>query len=81
MHISILPITTVASLGNTSNADQGIRWLYNKRALDVIPKLEVAVNQLGTSTDSDYWKATPGTSRSRSKHPALLGKNAPRLCF
>lgn len=62
MQISILPITTVASLGNTSNADQGIRWLYNKRAKDVIPKLEVAVNQLGTSTDSDYWKATPGNA-------------------
>ena len=24
--------------------------------------VEVAVNQLGTSTDSDYWKATPGNA-------------------
>lgn len=33
---------------------QGIRWLYNQRAADVIFKLEVAVKQLRTSTDSDY---------------------------
>lgn len=40
----------------------GICWLYNKRAKDVIPKLEVAVKQLGTSTDPDYWKATAGNA-------------------
>lgn len=42
--------------------EQGIRCLYNKWAGDVISKLESAIKQLGTSTDTDYWKATPGNA-------------------
>jgi hypothetical protein len=38
------------------------RMLDGKRAGDVIKTLERAVGQLGTDTDDDYWKPTPGNA-------------------
>ena len=39
---------------------QGIRWLYNKKAKDCIPRLEEAVKKLGTERNNDYWAPTAG---------------------
>lgn len=38
------------------------RMLGGKRAGDVIPMLERAVERLGTERDPDYWKATAGNA-------------------
>ena len=42
--------------------ENGIRWLYGKKAKDCIKRLEAAVVTLGTEQDSNYWKATPGNA-------------------
>lgn len=41
---------------------QGIRWLYNKKAKDCIQRLEEAVKKLGTERDDDYWAPTAGNA-------------------
>ena len=42
--------------------EQGIRWLYNKKAKDCVPKLEEVVKKLGTKTDNSYWAPTAGNA-------------------
>jgi hypothetical protein len=68
----VLGGTTDASLNITYNygrfyrehldKEQGIRWLYNKKASETIDRLQKAVEDLGTTRDADYWKATPGNA-------------------
>ena len=41
---------------------QGIRWLYNKKAKDCIKRLEEAVKKLGTERNNDYWAPTAGNA-------------------
>jgi len=40
----------------------GLRWLYGKKAIDTIDRLQVAVNKLGTEQWKDYWAPTPGNA-------------------
>lgn len=42
--------------------ENGLRFLNNKRAGDVIAVLESAVAALGTYRDDDYWAKTPGNA-------------------
>jgi len=42
--------------------EQGIRWLYGKKAKDTRDRLQNAVEALGTDRGSNYWKATPGNA-------------------
>lgn len=44
------------------NAEEGLRWLNDKRAGDVLPQIETAVGLLGTEQDKNYWKATEGNA-------------------
>ncbi len=44
------------------NRRTGLRWLNNKKAREVIKKLEAAVKELGTQTAKDYWEATRGNA-------------------
>ena len=41
---------------------EGIRWLYNKKAKDCIRRLEEAIKNLGTERNSDYWAPTAGNA-------------------
>ena len=47
---------------DTIDKEQGIRWIYGRRAGDCIGKLLKAVHILGLYKDEDYWKATPGNA-------------------
>jgi len=68
----VLGGTTEASLNITYNygrffymhldEEKGLRWLYGKKASETIDRLQKAVEDLGTTRDSDYWKATPGNA-------------------
>lgn len=44
------------------DSEEGLRWLDGKRADDCILRLLTAARALGTDTDPDYWKATPGNA-------------------
>lgn len=44
------------------DAEDGIRWLYGKKAKDCIKLLEKAVEDLGTDRFDDYWAPTPGNA-------------------
>ena len=44
------------------DSEKGIRFLYGKTGAEVIPILEEAIKELGTETDKDYWKTTPGNA-------------------
>jgi len=64
--------TTRASLNVTYNysrfysetidRDEGIRWLYGKKASECIQRLREAICTLGTDQDEDYWAATAGNA-------------------
>jgi len=41
---------------------EGIRWLYGRKAGACLNRLESAVKALGTETSNDYWEATPGNA-------------------
>ena len=43
--------------------NQGIRVLYGKTALESLPLLASAVQQLGDDVSSDYWAPTEGNAR------------------
>lgn len=42
--------------------EQGIRWLYGKKAKDTVDKLEAAIKKLGIRQYEDYWAPTPGNA-------------------
>jgi hypothetical protein len=44
------------------DAEKGLWWLDGKTAGQSMGRLEAAVDKLGASRDSDYWKATPGNA-------------------
>ena len=44
------------------DAENGIRWLYGRKAKDCIEPLQAAVNTLGTDRDTNYWNVTPGNA-------------------
>ena len=44
------------------NQGKGIRSLYGMTGEEAIPILEEAIKILGTETDKDYWKSTPGNA-------------------
>ena len=46
----------------TIDRDEGIRWLYGKKASECIPRLKEAIDALGTEQDEDYWAATAGNA-------------------
>lgn len=62
--------TSRAWLNVTFNYDSKLRnvWGHGLRELDgmsvpeAIPKLERAVQELGTEREEDYWKSTPGNA-------------------
>jgi hypothetical protein len=41
---------------------QGIVGIYHRKASDVIPELEKAVEALGVECDDSYWRPTPGNA-------------------
>ena len=41
---------------------EGLRWLSGKVARDCIGALAIAVRQLGTECDNDYWEPTKGNA-------------------
>lgn len=42
--------------------DEGIRWLYGRKASECIQRLREAIDALGTEQDEDYWAATAGNA-------------------
>lgn len=42
--------------------EEGLRWLYGKKAKDCVERLEAAVSELGTDQHDDYWADTPGNA-------------------
>jgi len=53
------------------DSEKGIRSLYGKTGKEAIQILEKAIKVLGTETNDDYWKATPGNAGAALK--GLLG--------
>ncbi len=41
---------------------KGIFWMYGKKAITTIERLEYIVDQLGTQKDKDPWNPTPGNA-------------------
>ena len=44
------------------DSEKGIRWLYGKTGEQVQERLAKAITELGTVSDSDYWRDTPGNA-------------------
>lgn len=59
----------------------GIRSLYGKTGKEVIPVLEKAIKALGTETDKDYWKATPGNAGAALQGLLIFAKARPDGIF
>jgi hypothetical protein len=47
---------------NFFDNEEGIRWLYGKKAKDCIERLSDAVKILGINQNDDYWSDTPGNA-------------------
>ncbi len=43
--------------------EDGLEWINNRTALETLPKLEAAYNNMKNDVDSDYWKATEGNAK------------------
>jgi len=41
---------------------EGLKWLHNKTAKETIHRLSMAVDELGTKRDEDYWAITRGNA-------------------
>ena len=48
---------------DTIDKDQGIRWLYGKKAKDTIDALITAMTRLKNDFSEDYWEATEGNAK------------------
>lgn len=57
--------------------ENGIRTLYGMTGRDSLPLLNAAINQLGTNSDPDYWKATEGNARAALENLRLLASACP----
>ena len=42
--------------------ESGLRWIYGKTGEECAPRLEKAVEELGTRRNADYWADTPGNA-------------------
>lgn len=60
---------------------EGLPWLNEKKASEVLPALVNAVDQLGTDPDGDYWKATPGNAGKALSILAGWAKENPDAVF
>lgn len=58
--------------------EEGIRSLYGLTGEQAIPLLAKAIAALGTETDSDYWKPTPGNAGAALLNLLELAKAAPQ---
>ena len=56
---------------------EGIHSLYGKTGWEAMPLLAQAVNTLGTETDNDYWKSTPGNAGKALRDLLTLCQAAP----
>jgi len=63
------------------DAEKGIRWLYGRRARDCVAALEKAIAVLGTTTDDDYWRATPGNAGAALNNLLTLARLCPDGIF
>jgi hypothetical protein len=57
--------------------DKGIRAIYGMTALESIPVLRKAADQLGLDIDEDYWKATEGNARKALEDLMIIATMAP----
>ena len=48
---------------DTIDKDQGIRWLYGKKAKDTVDTLITAMTRLKDDFSEDYWEATEGNAK------------------
>lgn len=48
--------------GKHLDEQHGLRWIDGRQASECVQRLQQAVRALGTETDPDYWKATPGNA-------------------
>lgn len=60
---------------------EGLRWLNEKKASEVLPALVNAVDQLGIQRDNDYWKATKGNAGLALSILAQWAKDNPDAMF
>lgn len=44
------------------DTEEGIRWMYGRKASDCVATLNAAILALGTDLSGDYWEPTPGNS-------------------
>ena len=42
--------------------EEGLRWIYGKKAKETISRFESAIRHLGVEQDRNYYKATPGNA-------------------
>ena len=42
--------------------ERGLRWLYGKKAITTIVRLQQAIDELGTDQFENYWAPTPGNA-------------------
>lgn len=48
---------------DTIDKEQGIRWLYGKKAKDTIDTLITAMTRLNNDFSEDYWEDTEGNAK------------------
>ena len=59
----------------------GLRWLMGKSGKEALPRLILAVDQLGAVRDKDYWAATAGNAGATLALLAQWAKAYPEAIF
>ncbi len=59
----------------------GLQWIHEKKAKEVLPALINAVDQLGTHQVEDYWKDTKGNAGFALSILARWAKDNPNAKF
>lgn len=57
--------------------EEGIRWLYGKKAKDTIDKLESVISELKDDVSEDYWECTEGNAKRSLENLLNLAKMFP----
>lgn len=57
--------------------EEGIRWLYGKKAKNTVDKLESTISKLKDDISEDYWECTEGNAKRSLENLLNLAKMFP----
>lgn len=57
--------------------DEGVRWLYGKKAGETVQPLKAAIEKLSGEPDTDYWAPTSGNAKAALQELLAMAEAAP----